>query len=161
MSIHKKNKNTRNQEKAKSRLTDRLQSRTRKNLNKNVVVVPKLNSVVVPTPVLVPKIDIITVENINDVEKVIGCLKKAFKSPEMLAKCWGKIVKDSKESNGGRMGKKVFVKLIHSVFKKMKTNNTFELKQEKLIMGQLWDNVRNGSDAEDIGEEVLLKWVFS
>ena len=44
--------------------------------------------------------------------------------------------------------------------KKMKTNNTIELKQEKLIMGQLWDNVRNGSDEEDIGEEVLLKWVF-
>ena len=40
------------------------------------------------------------------------------------------------------------------------TNNTIELKQEKLIMGQLWDNVRNGSDEEDIGEEVLLKWVF-
>jgi len=111
---------------------------------------------------LVPKIDIITVENNNDVEKVIGWLEQAFKSPEMLTKCWEKIVKNSKESNGGRMGKKVFVKLIHSVLKKMQTtNNTIELKQEKLIMGQLWDNVRNGSDAEDIGEEVLLKWVFS
>ena len=56
---------------------------------------------------LVPKLDIITVENnndveINDVEKVIGWMKKVFKSPEMLAKCWEKIVKNSKESNGGR-----------------------------------------------------------
>ena len=86
-SITRKKQRELNQEKAKSRLTDRLQSRTRKNLNKNVVVVPKLNSVVVPTTVFMveeeteEEDDVKATTKIENVDEVVIAVKNE-KQPE-------------------------------------------------------------------------------
>jgi len=153
---------------AKSRLTDRLQSRSRKNMNRNSMIVPMpTTEITVVTPqeetvaLHVTNIDSTNTEDKST--KVIGYLKKMFKSPETLSKYWDKI-SDSKNSttstqSKGKMQKAHFNKLIQTVLKKTDDASFLKVDEDNLL-SMLWDSVRNGGAEEEIGEAVLSKWIF-
>ena len=156
---------------AKSRLTDRLQSRSRKNMNRNSMVVPLPTTneeITVVTPkeetVALHVTDIDSTDTEDEITKVIGYLKKMFKSPETLSKYWDKI-SDSKNSatssvnKEGKMQKAHFNKLIQTVLKKMDDPSFVKVNEDNLL-SMLWDSVRNGGVEEEIGEVVLSKWIF-
>ena len=148
---------------AKSRLTDRLQSRSRKNMNRNSMVVPLPTTneeITVVTPkeetVALHVTDIDSTDTEDESTKVIDYLKKMFKSPETLSKYWDKISDSNKE---GKMQKAHFNKLIQTVLKKMDDPSFVKVNEDNLL-SMLWDSVRNGGMEEEIGEAVLSKWIF-
>ena len=100
--------------------------------------------------------DIDSTDTEDESTKVIGYLKKMFKSPETLSKYWDKISDSNKE---GKMQKAHFNKLIQTVLKKMDDPSFLKVNEDNLL-SMLWDSVRNGGMEEEIGEVVLSKWIF-